>query len=180
MNSLPPVLGFAAFSGTGKTTLLTQLIPLLREHGLRIGLIKRSHHTFEIDKPGKDSYLLRQAGAVQVVVASAKRTALIRQHNLEPPLEDLLQCLQTNPLDIILVEGFKYQAIPKLELHRPSLGYPLLCRTDLAVIAVATDTPLREEVLVPVLDLNDVATIARFVQDWLLTIRSRPNLAPPA
>lgn len=172
MQPLPPVLGFAAFSGTGKTTLLTKLIPLLHERGLRLGLIKRSHHAFEVDRPGKDSYLLRQAGAAQLLVASAQRTLLIIKQRHEPALEDLLQRVNSRGLDLILVEGFKHHPIAKLELHRPSLGYPLLCSTDPAIIAVAADAPLQEAIPLPVLNLNDPPGIADFIQDWFLKISS--------
>lgn len=158
-----PVVGFAAFSGTGKTTLLCRLIPLLRARGLRLGLVKHSHHNFEIDRPGKDSHQLRQAGASQVIVASRRRLAFIHQH---PPaarltLADFLRRLDGTDLDLLLVEGYKYFPIPKIELHRPSLGHPLLVGADPDIIAVASDAPV--EVPVPVLDLNDPAAIAVFI-----------------
>ena len=169
MRSLPPVLGFAAFSGTGKTTLLIQLIPLLRARGLRSGLIKHGHHAFEVDKPGKDSYLLRQAGATQVMVASARRTLLTKTTAGEAELSTLLHQVAANhELDIILVEGFKHHPIPKIELHRPSLGYPLLYRQDPAVIAVAADAPLPMPISIPVLALNDPPAIAAFIHNCLL------------
>lgn len=167
-----PILGFAAFSGTGKTTLLTQLVPLLRQRGLRIGLLKHSHHSFAIDTPGKDSYVLHEAGAMQTVVASSRRTMLMVRHAAEPALENLLQRIATSTLDIILVEGFKYHAIPKIELYRPSLGYPLLCRADPNVIAVATNAPLPVAIDVPLLDLNAPAVIADFIHDRYLTTGS--------
>ena len=169
MRSLPPVLGFAAFSGTGKTTLLIQLIPLLRARGLRSGLIKHGHHAFEVDKPGKDSYLLRQAGATQVMVASARRTLLTRTIAGEAELSTLLHQVASHELDIILVEGFKHHPIPKIELHRPSLGYPLLYRQDPAIIAVAADAPLPPmPVSIPVLALNDPPAIAAFIHNRFL------------
>lgn len=166
--SATPVVGFAAFSGTGKTTLLCRLIPLLRERGLRLGLVKHSHHAFEIDRPGKDSHRLRQAGAARVVVASARRRALIARHS--PPgrltLDDFLRRLDDGALDLLLVEGYKYYPIPKIELHRPGLGYPLLAVEDPDIIAVASDAPLA--VAVPVLDLNDPAMIAEFIVERIL------------
>ena len=166
-----PVLGVAAFSGTGKTTLLGQVIPLLKARGLKLGLVKHSHHSFEIDKPGKDSYKLSRAGAVQTIIASRQRTVKIVNHavHAEPTLADFLQRLDNERLDLILVEGFKYQAIPKIELHRPSLNKPLLCVSDAFVIAVATDTPLALQVSVPLLELNNPAMIADFIQS--VTIR---------
>lgn len=173
MNARPatPVVGFAAFSGTGKTTLLCRLIPLLRERGLRLGLVKHSHHAFEIDRPGKDSHRLRQAGAARVVVASARRRALIARHS--PPgrltLDDFLRRLDDGALDLLLVEGYKYYPIPKIELHRPGLGYPLLAIEDPDIIAVASDAPLAVAVPVPVLDLNDPAMIAEFIVERFLS-----------
>ena len=168
MRSLPPVLGFAAFSGTGKTTLLIQLIPLLRARGLRSGLIKHGHHTFDADKPGKDSYLLRQAGATQVMVASARRTLLTKTTVGEAELFTLLYQVASHDLDIILVEGFKHHPIPKIELHRPSLGYPLLYRQDPTIIAVAADAPLPIPISIPVLALNDPPAIAAFIHHRFL------------
>jgi molybdopterin-guanine dinucleotide biosynthesis protein MobB len=160
-----PVLGLAAYSGTGKTTLLRALIPLLRQRGLRLGLLKHSHHAFEIDKPGKDSYRLRQAGATQMLVASAYRSALMMAHEPgeTPDLQDLLRRLDDHDLDLILVEGFKHSPIPKVELHRPSLGHPLLCPDDAFILAVAADGPLAGDVAVPILDLNAPRAIAEFI-----------------
>ena len=165
-----PVLGFAAFSGTGKTTLLRHVIPRLRESGLRLGLIKHSHHVFEVDERGKDSYVLRQAGAVQMLVASAHRTVLMRDYprGEHPDLPDFIQSLDHGDLDLILVEGFKYYPIPKIELHRPSLGQPLLCRDDPAVIAVATDMALPDLSGIFQLNLNDPGAIAGFIRNRFL------------
>lgn len=165
MNPTLPVLGFAAFSGTGKTTLLTQLIPLLRQRGWHVGLIKHSHHTFEIDVQGKDSYLLRQAGARQTMIASTRRTVVMEQHRQPWHLESLLHWVASDNLDIILVEGFKHYPIPKIELHRPGLGYPLLYQHDPTVIAVATDAPLALATTLPVLDINDPEPIADFIEN---------------
>ena len=159
------VLGFAAFSGTGKTTLLCRLIPLLRRQGLRLGLIKHSHHVFEVDRPGKDSYQLRHAGAEQVVVASAQRTVVMAQHQRSelPGLSDFLRRVDSPQLDLILVEGYKYAALPKIELHRPSLGHPLLALNDPAVIAVASDETLPVALELPILDLNQAQSLADFI-----------------
>ena len=136
--TVPPVLGFAAYSGTGKTTLLTNLIPLLRESGLRIGLVKHAHHSFEPDQPGKDSYELRKAGASQVLVASYRIWALFCEQGEgdDPVLARLLEKLDAEDLDLILVEGFKHEAIPKIELHRPCLGFAPIYPDDPNVIAV--------------------------------------------
>lgn len=167
MESRIPILGLSAFSGTGKTTLLIQLIPLLRQHGLRLGLMKHSHHSFEIDIPGKDSHRLRQAGACQTLVASSRRTVLTTVHDTEFSWSVLLNCFDSSKLDLILVEGWKSQSIPKIELHRPSLGYPLLSLADPTIIAVATDAELQQDLIIPVLDLNDPPAIQRFILKWL-------------
>jgi molybdopterin-guanine dinucleotide biosynthesis protein MobB len=161
-----PVLGFAAYSGTGKTTLLVQLLPRLRAAGLRIGMIKHAHHKFDVDVPGKDSYELRKAGASQMLVASSRRWALMTDLDAErePVLQEMLDRLDQAALDLVLVEGFKHEAFPKIELHRPATGSPLIHPEDPAVIAVASDAPLALPPGLPLLDLNDVDGIARFVQ----------------
>lgn len=168
MKSKRPVLGFAAYSGTGKTTLLTQLIPLLRDRGLRIGLVKHAHHNFDMDTPGKDSYELRKAGAIQVLIASHKRWVLLNEHDAasEPLLQPALDQLDQDHLDLLLVEGFKHEPIPKIELYRPSMGRPLIHPQDDAVVAIALDAPLEPTPDLPQLDLNDPAAIADFVLDW--------------
>ncbi|MEJ2507913.1 MAG: molybdopterin-guanine dinucleotide biosynthesis protein MobB [Gammaproteobacteria bacterium] len=162
-----PIVGFAAFSGTGKTTLLTRLLPVLHARGLRIGMVKHAHHSFDIDHPGKDSYELRKAGAEQMLVASRRRWALMcetPERSGDPELSDLIAHLDTSTLDLILVEGFKHVHFPKIELHRPSLGHPLLAASDDSVIAVAADATLTDTtVLVPLLDLNDPEAIADFI-----------------
>lgn len=166
-----PVLGFAAFSGTGKTTLLEQLIPALGRRGIRVALIKHAHHQFDIDKPGKDSYRLRKAGARQVLIASRQRWALmteLEEDLPEPRLGDLLGQLDPDRFDLVLVEGFKHEAIPKIELHRPALGKPLLHPDDQRIIAFATDEPERAAAKeLPVLDLNDIDAIADFVAEFV-------------
>ena len=160
-----PVIGFAAFSGTGKTTLLRELIPCLRRAGLRIGVIKHAHHRFDVDYPGKDSYELRKAGAAHMLIASANRRALIVDNEAptEPDFAQLLASLDHSQLDLVLVEGFKRQRFAKVELYRPSLGHPLLQPDDDSVVAIATDAPLGREVPVPLLDLNDAPAVADFV-----------------
>ena len=160
-----PVVGFAAISGSGKTTLLLKLIPLLRARGLRIGLIKRAHHTFDTDKPGKDSYELRKAGASQVLVGSDNRWALVVENEApaEPTLAGMLRNLRAETLDLVMVEGFKFDPIPKIEVHRPSLGQPLLAAADPHIVAVATDDPDFVAVDLPVLDLNGPEQVAEFI-----------------
>ena len=160
-----PTIGFAATSGSGKTTLLLKLIPLLRARGLRIGLIKRAHHSFDTDKPGKDSYELRKAGASQVLVGSDHRWALVVENDMpsEPRLATMLGNLRTDMLDLILVEGFKFEPIPKIEIYRPSLGQPLLAAADCHIIAVATDDPAFVAIDRPILDLNRPEQVATFI-----------------
>jgi molybdopterin-guanine dinucleotide biosynthesis adapter protein len=164
-NAHIPVLGIAAYSGTGKTTLLTQLIPLLKQQGLRLGIIKHSHHSFEIDKPGKDSYRLRIAGASPVMLVSRQRRAVITEieTGTDPRLDDQLKLFDQTGLDLILVEGFKSEKFPKIEIHRPALNKPLLYPHDPTVIAIATDVtiPLPNNLIY--LDLNNPATIADFI-----------------
>ena len=164
-----PILGFAAYSGTGKTTLLKQLLPMLRAHGLRIGTVKHAHHTFEVDTPGKDSYELRKAGAEQLLIASRRRWALMVDHEErdEPDLQAMVRRLDQRSLDLILVEGFKHEEFPKIELYRPALGRPAMYPQDPSVIAVASDAALPAPTHLPVLDLNDVPAIAHFVLQWV-------------
>lgn len=165
-NARKPVLGFAAFSGTGKTTLLTTLLPLLTGRGLRVGMVKHAHHNFDVDHPGKDSHSLRKAGAEQMLIASRRRWALMTEtpeQEGDPLLDDLLTRLDQDALDLILVEGFKHVPFSKIELHRPALDKPLLCLEDETVIAVASDAPLPAAVTVPILDLNDPEAIAGFI-----------------
>lgn len=166
----PPLLGFAAFSGVGKTTLLTRLIPTLRADGVRVALIKHAHHDFDIDTPGKDSYELRKAGAAQVLIASSRRWALMTETpaQAEADLFRLLERLDLAQLDLILVEGFRHVAFPKIELHRPQLAHPLLCTRDPHIIAIATDARLDQSLPIPILDLNDPARIAGFIQREIL------------
>lgn len=179
MISFPlPLIGFSAFSGTGKTTLLTQLLPLFKEQGLRVGAIKHAHHKFEIDHPAKDSYRLRKAGANQMLVASRNCIALITERDdqqTEPALGDLLRALDTRTLDLILVEGFKREPFPKIELHRPSLGKQLLYPTDPNIIAIATDEQLSTTPChIPVLDLNNPSAMI----DFLLSHFFQPDKQP--
>ena len=159
-----PVLGFAAYSGTGKTSLLVKLLPLLNDKGIRIGVIKHAHHTFDIDHKGKDSYELRKAGARQMLIGSDKRWALIAEtENNKNKLGDFIQKLDHENLDLILVEGFKPEVIPKIELTRPSLGNPLFYPEDKSVIAVATDAELPVKTSLPILDLNNPEQITEFI-----------------
>ncbi|WP_412841607.1 molybdopterin-guanine dinucleotide biosynthesis protein B, partial [Aeromonas dhakensis] len=157
-----PLLGFAAWSGTGKTTLLEQLIPLLVSRGLRLGVLKHAHHDFDIDQPGKDSHRLRQAGASQMMVASRRRHARIVETDLgEADFRELLASFDQRSLDLLLVEGFKHEHFPKIELHRAAIGKPLLFPIDRDIIALASDQP--QQTALPRLDINDLEAIADFV-----------------
>jgi molybdopterin-guanine dinucleotide biosynthesis protein B len=157
------IIGLAGWSGAGKTTLLTRVIPLLTSRGLRVSTIKHAHHDFDIDKPGKDSWLHRQAGATEVLVASGRRWALMHEvrDTAEPTLDALLTRLSA--VDLVLIEGFKRDPHPKLEVHRPANGKPLLHPDDPAIVAIATDAPL-PGVELPMLDLNDAPAIADFLE----------------
>ena len=155
------VFGLAGWSGSGKTTLLTELIPELTGRGITVSTIKHAHHEFDIDKPGKDSWLHRQAGATEVLVASSRRFALMHElrDNPEPSLDELLARMA--PVDLLLVEGFKTHAHPKLEVHRPSIGKPFLYTDDPHIVAVASDEAIT--VPLPVLPLADAKGIADFI-----------------
>ncbi len=165
-----PIIGFVAASGTGKTTLLTRLIPILRQKGLRIGLIKHSHHDFEIDRPGKDSFRLRQAGASPVMLVSRYRRALITEFSpeQEPRLDEQLRQFDQSILDLILVEGFGAENFPKIEVHRPSLKKPLFYINDPDIIAIASDAKLETPSYLTQLELNRPETIADFIQNHIL------------
>ncbi|HEY0635766.1 MAG TPA: molybdopterin-guanine dinucleotide biosynthesis protein B [Gammaproteobacteria bacterium] len=176
-----PLVGFVAYSGTGKTTLLEQVIPELRRMQLRVGLIKHAHHDFDIDIPGKDSWRLRQAGASQVLVASKKRWALITEHearHTEPQLRELLHQLDTALLDLVLVEGFKHEPFPKIELRRSELARPELYPEDPHIIAVANDMPHSYPCPLPLLDINQPQQIARFIITHLLEKSPLPPRSP--
>jgi len=163
-----PVLGFAAYSGTGKTTLLVKLLPLLKSQGLRVAMIKHTHHDFDIDKPGKDSYELRKAGANQVLIASDKRCALMTEYEqrAEPDLLELINKLELEKVDLVLVEGFRHLEFPKIELHRPSTGKELIFINDKTVLAVASDKDLDTGEL-PLLNINKPEEVATYIYRWV-------------
>ncbi|HXH03423.1 MAG TPA: molybdopterin-guanine dinucleotide biosynthesis protein B [Candidatus Competibacteraceae bacterium] len=160
-----PVLGFIAPSGTGKTTLLEQVIAYLAARGLRIGVVKQAREDFDVDVPGKDSYVLRKAGVERLMIASRRKSALIVEHpgGGDPQLATVLGLLDRTALDLVLVEGFSAQPFPKIELRRQGQGEPRHLR-DPWVIAVACDRP--EPAAVPLLDLNDPAAVCAFVLAW--------------
>ncbi len=156
------IFGLAGWSGSGKTTLLVSLIPALVGRGLSVSTMKHAHHGFDVDRPGKDSYEHRAAGATEVMISSANRFALMHELRSapEPTVEQLIAHM--TPVDLLLIEGFKAHAHDKMEVHRPALGKPLLAAEDATYVAVASDAPIAG-LRVPRLDLNDVAAIADFV-----------------
>ncbi|RIZ69721.1 MAG: molybdopterin-guanine dinucleotide biosynthesis protein B [Methylococcales bacterium] len=160
-----PLLGFVAASGTGKTTLLEHIIPILKQQGVRVGLIKHSHHNFQIDQPGKDSFRLRTAGASPVMLVSTHRRAIITEivPTQEPRLDEELKLFDQSQVDLVLVEGFKAEPFPKVELHRPSLKQPLLYPTDPDIIAIASDELLELPEHLPNLDINQPQMIVDFI-----------------
>ena len=155
------IFGFAGYSGSGKTTLIEKLIPLFTARGLKVSLIKHAHHQFDVDTPGKDSYRHRHAGCTEVLVTSSRRWVLMHElrGEAEPDLQEQIKHL--SPCDLLLVEGFKHDPIPKLEVYRAEVGEPLLHPHDANIAAVATDAAL--DTPLPTLNLNDPAAIAGFV-----------------
>ncbi len=157
------IIGLAGWSGSGKTTLVTNVIPVLVRRGLKVATVKHAHHDFDTDRPGKDSWLHRQAGASEVAIVSSRRWAIVHElgDEPEPPLDDVLAKL--SPVDLVIVEGFKRHRHPKLEVYRAVIGKPLLHPDDDCIVAIATDAPLQQAQL-PVLMLGDVESIATMLQ----------------
>lgn len=155
------IFGFAGYSGSGKTTLIEKLIPLFVQRNLRVSLIKHAHHTFDVDQPGKDSFRHRHAGCTEVLVTSSRRWALM--HELrgapEPGLTEQIERL--SPCDLLLVEGFKHERIPKLEVYRAEVGESLLHPHDSNIVAVASDKKV--DTKLPQFDLNKPDAIAEFI-----------------
>ncbi len=153
------IIGLAGWGNSGKTTLITQVIPRLVARGLKVSTVKHAHHEFQIDHPGKDSHVHRMAGATEVLVGSMNRFAII--HELrgepEPGLPELLSRMAS--VDLVIVEGYKTHPHPKLEVHRAANGKPLLFPEDSCIVAVASDVPLPDAEL-PVIALDDIEKIA--------------------
>jgi len=159
------VFGFAGYSGAGKTTLIEQLIPRFVARGLAVSLIKHAHHGFDVDRPGKDSYRHREAGAREVMLVSDQRWVLMHEMRDagEPTLEG--QLARLSPCDLVLIEGYKFSGVPKLEVYRPGLGKPAIYPQGLNIVAVASDENF--ELPLPWFDLNDSAAIAAFILRYL-------------
>jgi len=155
------IFGFAGWSGSGKTTLIEKLIPLFAQRGLKVSLVKHAHHSFDVDQPGKDSYRHRHAGCSEVLVTSSKRWVLMHElrGSPEPDFAGLLR--HVSPCDLLLVEGFKREKLPKLEVYRASVGESLLHPQDPDIVAIASDE--RVETRLPQLDINDAPAIASFI-----------------
>ena len=156
------VFGFAGWSGSGKTTLLVKLIPEFVERGFKVSTLKHAHHNFDIDKPGKDSFEHRQAGASEVMISASNRWALMHENkdDVESDLEQLLA--RMSPVDLLLVEGFKWHSHPKMEVYRSIVGKPLLQENDTGIVAVATDEELLN-LTVPSFNLSEISLIADFI-----------------
>ena len=165
------VFGIAGYSGSGKTTLLEKLIPQFTARGLKVSVIKHAHHGFDIDRPGKDSYRHREAGATEVLLSCNDRWALMheRRDEGEISLDELLSRLA--PCDLVLIEGFKQEPVPKLEVYRPENGKPPLFPERSDIVALATDDGI--ETSLPKLPLNDVGAMADFVMNYL-QLQERP------
>ena len=165
------VIGIAGYSGSGKTTLIEKVIPVLVRDGLRVSLIKHAHHEFDVDQPGKDSYRHRHAGCGEVLISSSRRWALINELRgaPEPSLQEQLK--KFSPCDLVIVEGYKAEPVPKIEVHRRAGHTPLLHPEDANVVAVATDEPL--DTALPQLDVNDPEAVARFIVQYLGLHRAR-------
>ena len=153
------IIGLAGWSGSGKTTLITKLIPLLVARRLRVSTLKHAHHGFDLDQPGKDSFFHRAAGATEVIISSARRWAILHELREEPEWDLAALVKKISPVDLVLVEGFKRDKFPKLEIHRIANGKPLLHTEDPHIVAVASDSAV-PAARVPVVDLNDIELIA--------------------
>lgn len=158
------IFGFAGWSGSGKTTLVTQVIPALSSRGLKVSTIKHTHHKFDIDKPGKDTYRHREAGAHEVFIAGGQRWALLHENRgeREPTIEEMLE--RMTEVDLVLIEGFKTYPHPKMEIFRSDVGKPMLCADDPTIVAIATTDDL--DVDIPRIDLNDIEAVADFIIEF--------------
>jgi len=162
------VIGVAGWSGAGKTTLISRVIPYLREQGLRVSVIKHAHHKFDVDVPGKDSWVHRQSGAEEVLVSSANRWALMHELRgaAEPSLPELLR--KVSPVNLLIVEGFKSEPYRKIEVHRKDSGKPPLFPDDPAIACIATDAMI--ETALPVAHLDDIPAVAAMMRKYALPL----------
>ena len=169
------IFGLTGWSGSGKTTLVKRLVPELIGRGLRVSTMKHAHHGFDMDKPGKDSYVHREAGATEVMVSSRQRWVLQHENREapEPSMEELIRYM--TPVDLVLVEGYKSYPHDKLEVYRAATGKPLMAAENHSIVAVATDAPGDVRIALPVLDLNDAGAIADFVIDRCGLIKARSH-----
>lgn len=158
-------LGFAGYSGSGKTTLIEALLPRLAAEGLSVSVIKQSHHDFEVDVPGKDSWRHRKAGAHEVLLTSSHRWMVVHELRDEPEPDLAAHIGRLSPCDLVLVEGFRHAALPKIEVWRSANDRPWLHPDDAHIIAVASDTAPPGNL--PHLNLNDAAAVAAFILEWL-------------
>ncbi len=168
LNSEIPIIGLSAYSGTGKTTLLKALIPLLKSRGLKIAVIKHAHHHFDLDRPGKDSYELRKSGAAHTIICTTTRRAAISEFDSpdeEPSLQAIVDTLDARKFDILLVEGDKHLAFAKIELHRAAMNKPYLYPKDPSIIALALDVAPSETLSIPLLDINNPEEITEFIYE---------------
>jgi molybdopterin-guanine dinucleotide biosynthesis protein B len=166
------IIGLAGWSGSGKTTLITKVLPVLIGRGLKVSTLKHAHHGFDLDKPGKDSFMHRAAGASEVLISSARRWAVL--HELRDETEWDMPALlgKITPVDLVLVEGFKRESFPKIEVYRAENGKPLLHGEDGYIVAVASDNPL-PGVTLPVIDLNDIAAVADALLKYAVPMTER-------
>lgn len=167
------VFGFAGWSGSGKTTLIEQVIAELARHGRRVSLIKHAHHGFDVDHPGKDSFRHREAGATEVLISSATRWALMHELRDAPELSLAEALRKFSACDLVLVEGYKREAIPKIEIWRAAVGKPLLYPTDPHIVGLASDDPLPNAVREPALrrfGLSSVSEIAQFALERAISL----------
>jgi len=165
------IIGLAGWSGSGKTTLITKLIPCLIARGVKVSTLKHAHHGFDLDRPGKDSFFHRAAGATEVIISSARRWAILHELREESEWDLGALVAKMSPVDLIVVEGFKRDAFPKLEIHRAANGKPLIHPEDPHIVAVASDVPL-PQVTLPVVNLDNIEAIAE-----LLLKRAAPVMA---
>jgi molybdopterin-guanine dinucleotide biosynthesis protein B len=156
------IIGLAGWSGSGKTTLVTRLIPHLTARGLRVSTLKHAHHGFDLDQPGKDSFMHRAARATEVIVSSSRRFAILHELRGEPEWDLPALVAKMSPADLVLVEGYKRDPFPKLEIHRAANGKPLIHPDDPHIVAIAADIPLPDS-KIPVVDLDDVGAIAELL-----------------